>query len=115
MTLIENLGEDNCLIVLLVAGAINQRCPLASGHRAQSLERRGILLELGAIAAAKLCPPRRIMAEPTAERGARRDFFQPMIDPGLFFAEPTRPDAIDEHSHAVRMGGCIIDALHPHR
>src|SRR5690349_778127 len=105
----KDLGKDDRLVVLFVTRAIKQRGALAADQRPQRLEWPRSFRELGAIAAAKLRPARGIMAEPPAKRGARRDILQPMIDLGLFFTKPPRPDAIDQHPHAILVRRWVID------
>jgi len=69
--------------------------------------------ELGAVAAAELVPAVRIMAEPSAELGARRDVLDPFVEPGFRLADPARPQAVDEDSCAVTFFGRLISTFEP--
>jgi hypothetical protein len=57
--------------------------------------------ELLEVSLLKLTPAVRVMVKQGPEAGARGDVFQPHADAGMLLREPARPDAVDEHPHAV--------------
>ncbi|OIQ77604.1 hypothetical protein GALL_406990 [mine drainage metagenome] len=82
---------------------------LEGAHRVvMRLQLRGVTLpELG--------PFRRLMAEPMAQRIARRQVFDPGVDVRLVLAQPTRPEPVDEHAKAVAFAGRFVNALDSER
>src|SRR6185295_10595900 len=70
--------------------------------------------ELRAVAATKLVPAVRVMAEPGAQLGARRDLLEPFVEPGLRLADAARPQPVDEDPCAVRSFGRLVGALQPY-
>jgi hypothetical protein len=74
-----------------------------TGQRAKPGERGGALwiAELRAIAARELGLPVGIVPVPFSKLGGGRDLFAPVIEAGPLFAEPPRPQPVDEHSPPV--------------
>jgi hypothetical protein len=70
-----------------------------TGQRAKPGERGGALwiAELRAIAARELGLPVGIVPVPFSQLGGGRDLFAPVIEAGPLFAEPPRPQSVDEH------------------
>src|SRR5262245_16942222 len=101
------------LIVLGVARRIEQRHGAAPGQRLQPLDRVGIAVELLRIALTELRPSLRTMTEPFAQRRAGGDVLEPDDAGELVFADPARPDAVDQHPLPVAAGAGLVDAFDP--
>jgi hypothetical protein len=57
--------------------------------------------ELLEVSLLKLTPAVRVMAKQGPEAGRSGDVLQPHVDAGMLLREPARPDAVDEHRHAI--------------
>src|ERR1700722_19962026 len=67
-------------------------------------------IELGEVASPELLELSRIVAVPDAQLSTRRDVLFPPVQPGRVLAQATRPDAVDQHAHAVRGRRVVVDA-----
>ena len=97
----------------LVPGRIDEGDRTLAGAAAEILQYLRVIGELRAVPAAKLVPACRVMAEPCAEFGARRDLLEPFVEPGFRLADSARPQAVDEDSCAVGFLGRFIGPLQP--
>src|SRR5262249_4726644 len=79
----------------------------------QIVERRPALLapELAPVALAELGEALRVVREPAAERVARCELTKPLVEPGVVFPEPARPEPIDEDAVAVSASRRVVGTL----
>lgn len=112
LRLLNDLLEDYGLIVSRVPCAIDKCHPPTRDLLSQRVQPRRLLAKLEPIAFAKFVPSSRVMAEPLAKLGARRQLAQPIIESGIPLLDTARPDAI--HQHAITIGQCrrVVDPLY---
>ena len=101
------------VVVSLVPGRIDEGDRALARTTAQVLQYFWMPGELRAVAAAKLVPAFRVMAEPCAQLRARRDLLDPLVELRFGLADAARPQVIDQDPCAVRPFGRIISALEP--
>src|SRR5579885_1032609 len=99
----------------LVTSAINERHGTLRGQLRQFLDDRSSagLPEFIEVAAAKLLPSCRIVAEEPAQVGAGRDAGIPSLDCRIGLSYAARPQAVDEDPDSVVGCGFLIRALDP--
>ena len=95
-----------------VAGRVKQRQGAGRGQLQQLLGCLGAGGELGLVAARKLGPPGRAIAEPAPELGRGRDLLEPEVYAGVGLLEAPRPEPIHEHAGAVVGLGRGVNAFH---
>ena len=105
--------QDESVIVSLIPGRINEGDRALARAAAKLLQRFRMLVELRAVAAAELLPAVGVMAEPTAELGARRDLLEPFVELGFRLADSARPQAVDKYSCAVGFLRRFVGPLQP--
>ena len=76
----QHLAQHNGLVVLGVAGGVDERELAVAGTRAKLREQLGLTGELGAVAGLQFCAPGRIVGKPLSQPGARRNLFQPHVE-----------------------------------
>src|SRR3546814_10076627 len=107
------------MIVIRVFGAVHQGDLLAARRFDQSphavfLFRR---TQLGLVAVTKMRPVFSLVAKPFSQGGAGGQIFAPLIVGQIFFADATRPQAIDQDPVAVgtvRLFVCPLDRSEEH-
>ena len=70
-----------------------------------------MLVDLRGVPAAKLRPTLRIVTEPFSQGRAGRDILDPLIDRGVCFPDPARPQAVDQYPGPVIGGGGFVGAF----
>ena len=103
--------ECDGVVVFGVMGAVEQRHRPARQQVRELPDRVRIFAQFLDVAFAKIIPAFRVVAEPLAQRRARRDFLEPQIDGGALLGKPARPDAIDENPRAVVPRRRLVDAF----
>jgi hypothetical protein len=63
------------------------------------------------VALAEFLPATRGMCKPFTQFRAGRDLLEPLIDAGLLFAEPTRPEPIHQYAGAILRRGLFLYPL----
>src|SRR5579885_282549 len=109
--LFQKLLQRNRLVVRSVLSAKDQRDPAPSRSLSEGPPRLLVAAQLLKVALAKLIPFRRIVAEPLAQRVARRDVFHPSLDFESLFLNAARPQAIDQVTRAVAGRRWIVRSL----
>ena len=71
-------------------------------------------MQLALVASLEFGPPIWVVAKPSSERRRWCDLFQPLVDRRLLFAQPPRPEAIDEDAFAVRPRPGRVSSLDAH-
>jgi hypothetical protein len=99
------------VVVLLVAGAVDERDMSRCGEIAYAIELLAMFLKLAAVAMLELRPPARVVPKPFPERRTGRNFLHPFVDGGLFFTQPTWPKAVYEDPKAIIWFRRFIGAL----
>ena len=103
-----DVPQHDGIVVNLVPGRIDEGDRTLAGAAAEILQYLRMPGEFRAVAAAELVPAVRVMAEPGAELGARRDLLDPFVEPGFGLADAAWPQAVDEDSRAVAFFGRFI-------
>ena len=101
------------MVVIPIPGRIDEGDRALMGAATQIVQRFCVLSEFIAVSAAELVPTFGIMAEPGAQLCAWCDLLDPVVEPGVRFADAARPQTIDENSCAVRSCRRIVRALQP--
>jgi hypothetical protein len=77
------------------------------------LQQFGPTGELGTVAAPELAPTFRVVSEPFAKLGARRDLLEPLVEPGFRLADPARPKAVNQDAVAILGLRRVVGSLEP--
>ena len=104
--------QGDGVIPSFVARAEEQRHASTAGRAGERRNRHRVVVQFFAVTADELAPALRLMPEPSAQRDARRDVFQPEVDRGVRFAEAAGPEPIDEHADAVVFRRRRVRAFH---
>src|SRR6185437_662452 len=107
----KNLLQHDSIVVRFVARTVDERDDSCLCQRAEAVELRSVLLQLGPVAALELGPAPRIMTEPLPQLRARCDIFHPVVQGRLRLAYATGPEPIHENAHAVVVGSGFVSAL----
>lgn len=111
--LLEDLAESHGLVVVLVAGAEDERDAATVG---QSEEMPDLILtipEFRSVAATELVPAVWIVDEPLPEFGARGHVAQPLVDLGPIARDASRPHSVDQHAVPVVAGRRVVRSPDP--
>ena len=95
----ENVAKDDGFVVELVAGRVDERDAPLSRNRAELVQELGVPRQFAAIAATKLFPAVRIMAEPAAELRLGATSFSHRSTAASDLRNPAWPEAIDQDAH----------------
>jgi hypothetical protein len=107
----KNIPQGNRVVMSLVVSREHERDRASPCQGPQSAELFGMLVDLRSIAAAKLRPSIGIVTEPFSQGRAGREILDPLIDRGVCFPDPARPQAIYQYPGSV-IGGCgFVGAL----
>ena len=110
----QEFGEHDGVVVLAVAGGVEDCQPASCGVTAKLVEAFGLGGKLVAIANPKLRESIRDMVEPLAQLVAWSKLARPLVEAGAFVRDAARPDVVDEHPVAVPAVGRVIDPLGTH-
>lgn len=101
LSLRENLMQDNRMVVLAVAGSIDEGQRAGVRHRSQLFQQRRFARQLAAIATGEFFPACRLMAEPATQFVAWCNILRPAIDRRSRFAQAARPQPVNQNANPV--------------
>src|SRR5436305_7388097 len=110
-TIADQLRENDSVVVLGVAGGVDDRERATPRAAAQLLDLFAVRRELVAVARAELREPLGHVVEPLAQLVAGRQLARPRVQAGTRLRESARPDMVDQHAVPVTGVGLVIDAL----
>ena len=113
--LFEKRSQGDGVVVLRVTRREQKRHRPASGEVSERPPRVRFGAEFGGVALLKFVPLGRVVGEPLPQRVARGDIPKPAVEAGVFLAQSTRPEPIDQEAGAVgRRGRRFIDTFEPY-
>ena len=104
--------ERDCIVVLGIARREKERHPAPPDGASKRRDCAIFRIELTRISASELGPPGRVVIEPTAQGGARREILQPEVDPRVRFGDAARPQAVYQDPQAIIVRRLLVGALH---
>jgi hypothetical protein len=107
---LEVIPQRYCVVVLYVAGAVNQFNGTPPRGFYEGLPSPGVGIELGKVSSPKLLPFRWIMPEPAAQGMAWGDVFQPAIKMQGGFLHTPRPQPLDEKTRTFRFASWTVNS-----
>jgi hypothetical protein len=105
------LLEGDCIVMLAIMGAVDQRHSSFARCRQKRLPDLLVFIEFPKVSSLELLPSRRIMMEPPPKCSARSDFFCPLLQEKRTLFHSSRPQPFDENTNTVFRRGWFINAL----
>lgn len=95
------LAKHDGLVMRGITCGIDEGHVAPPGEHPELTQLGSVSPQLGPIASPKLMPAPGLMAEPLAQRRARREAADPAVDMSTFLRKTARPDSIDQDARAV--------------
>jgi len=95
------IGENDGMVVVFVAGGIEQRDASPLLEERLQLDNRGVVRQLGPVPLLEAFPALGSMAKPLPQDRARCDILQPEIDLRFILLDPARPHAVNQDAQSI--------------
>src|SRR5918994_4351310 len=109
--LVEELGEDDGVVVLLIPSGVEDRQRTSCRPAAQVGKALGMSSKLAAVTSAELGKARRDVVEPLAQLIAWGQLLSPIVQVSALAGDAARPNMVDQDSVAVRRIDLFVDPL----
>jgi hypothetical protein len=93
--------------------AIDERYGRVGGPCGEISYQVSVRAKLLLVSSLELGPSGGLVREPLPELGGGRDVLHPFVDRRGRFAEPARPESVDENSLAIAPGWRLVHPLYP--
>lgn len=97
----EQALQNDSVVMRFVVRRIDQCYRASTRQRPQPVEFRSPLRQFPCVAPLKFRPALRVVIEPFAQLGARRDVFHPFVDCRVVLPYSARPQPVDQYPRPV--------------
>jgi hypothetical protein len=104
-------GEDDRVIVLLVASSEYQRGAATARERCESADEVRVGSKFPLVPALELRPLLRVVREPPSKLRGGRELLHPVVDRDPFLAETSGPEPVHENASTVGPRRGFVSAL----